>query len=475
VDRIRVATVAVLALALCPSADAEPTISATTINQYLKGKNSPMADQGDVFVADGLMHNVDPRLVVAIAGNESSFGTALHIGPFNAWGWRWNSTDPGNSFFASWREGIDTVTKYLRKSYFDPLVRMSIKPSIPAIGAIYCKVSVDPMCANWVPNVTAIYHADLLGDLSDLGFSAPPTTVWLETAGPDFTNSTAVEGLVTTSLGEVFASTALGCFDNNALGVFRSTDHGASWAPLNFGLFGTNVFSLALSNGGNLFAGTRGGVYRYDRTLGTWEPSGLFSGDIVMLVSTKSGLFAADSCFCSNLYQSFDEGATWQPTVGGLSPCINAFVQDDAGNSFAGTGISGVFMLPAGGTAWQAINSGLPTSDVHGLALDAGGNLFMGGPAGLFRLNHGATQWQQLTNGLPVDGFQRIAFGSAGKVFAGTFSNGIYLSNDGGNTWSADNSGIAKLTTVGAFATDSQGYLYTSVGSTVYRSASPVQ
>jgi len=306
--------------------------------------------------------------------------------------------------------------------------------------------------------------------------SRQPASAWLQTAGPDLTNSNVTAGLVTTSLGEVFASTSRSCQDSNALGVFRSTDQGASWTPLNLGLLSTNVFSLALSNRGNLFAGAHDGVYRYDRTLATWEPSGLSGQTIVMLVATTNGLFAADSCYCRGLYQSLDEGATWQPTMSGLPGCVNAFVQDVSGNSFAGTGTSGVFKLPSGGSAWQAINSGLPTSDVHGIALDAGGNLYMGGPAGLFRLNQGSTQWQQLTSGLPADGIQRIAFGSAAKVFVGTFSHGIYLSNDGGNSWNVDNSGIANFSpTIGAFVTDSQGYLYTSVGSIVYRSASAVQ
>jgi ligand-binding sensor domain-containing protein len=133
-------------------------------------------------------------------------------------------------------------------------------------------------------------------------------------------------------------------------------------------------------------------------------------------------------------------------------------------------------VLLAGGTAWQAINTGLPTSDVHGLALDSGGNLFMGGPAGLFRLSQGGLLWQQLTMGLPSDGVQRIAFGSGSTVFVGTFAHGIYVSSDSGSTWTADNSGIVNSTsTVGAFATDAQGFLYAAVGSIVYRSAAPVR
>jgi len=327
----------------------------------------------------------------------------------------------------------------------------------------------------WLDIVVANHDGNSISIFLNTTSGPPqPPSAWMETAGPDLTNSTATAGLVTTTLGEVFASTNRSCQDSNALGVFRSTDQGASWTQLNLGLTSTNVGSLALSKGGNLFAGAHDGIYRYDRTLATWKPSGLSGQTIIMLVATQNGLFAADSCYCRGLYQSFDEGSTWQPTAGGLPTCVNAFVQDASGNSFAGTGTSGVFKLPAGGTSWQAVNGGLPTSDVHWLALDAGGNLFMGGPAGLFRMNQGAVQWQQLTSGLPSDGVQRIAFGAGGKVFVGTFSHGIYVSNDGGNTWSVDNSGIADTTpTVGAFAIDNQGYIYSAVGSIVYRSTGP--
>ncbi|HEX4961392.1 MAG TPA: FG-GAP-like repeat-containing protein [Thermoanaerobaculia bacterium] len=325
----------------------------------------------------------------------------------------------------------------------------------------------------WPDIVTSNHAGNCISIFLNTSGPPQPASAWMQTSGPDLTNSNFTAGLVTTTLGEVFASTNRSCQDSSALGVLRSTDQGASWTQLNLGLTSTNVGSLALSKGNNLFAGSHDGIFRYDRTLATWEPSGLSGQTIIMLVATQNGLFAADSCYCRGLYQSLDEGATWQPTLGGLPGCVNAFVQDGSGNSFAGTGTSGVFKLPAGGTSWQAVNSGLPTSNVSSLALDAGGNLFMGGPAGLFRMNQGAAQWQQITSGLPSDGIQRIAFGSGARVFVGTFSHGIYVSRDGGSTWSEDNSGIANVTpTVGAFAKDNQGYFYVSVGSIVYRSTS---
>jgi len=46
---------------------------AAKIDAYLAAKNSPLAGYGAAFVSSGVFYNVDPRLIVAIAGAESSF------------------------------------------------------------------------------------------------------------------------------------------------------------------------------------------------------------------------------------------------------------------------------------------------------------------------------------------------------------------------------------------------------------------
>lgn len=66
----------------------EPFISPSEIDIYLLGKSSPLADHGSVFVNNGLKFDVDPRLVIAIAGAETTFATNMGCNaPFNAWSW----------------------------------------------------------------------------------------------------------------------------------------------------------------------------------------------------------------------------------------------------------------------------------------------------------------------------------------------------------------------------------------------------
>jgi hypothetical protein len=148
----------------------EPQLG-SKIDSYLWREHSPIGD-GAVFFSQGVQWDVDPRLIVAIAGAESSFGTRwvdcqqIH---FNAWSWFWGGTCP-TSPFASYADGINTVTKFMRLAYFNhgqttiPLIQSGTAANP---GHQYCAKN----CSNWIKNVTNSYKSDQGGDTSDLTFA----------------------------------------------------------------------------------------------------------------------------------------------------------------------------------------------------------------------------------------------------------------------------------------------------------------
>jgi hypothetical protein len=118
---------------------------------------SPLVGLGGAFVASGVANGLDPRLLVAIARQESVLGTAgggatIH----NAFGWGPHIP------FRSWEENIATVAGGLARGYI-----AEGRTTIPAIGAKWAPVGAanDPngLNAHWVRGVAGFY-ADLGGD-----------------------------------------------------------------------------------------------------------------------------------------------------------------------------------------------------------------------------------------------------------------------------------------------------------------------
>jgi RHS repeat-associated protein len=84
--------------------------SSASINAYLKGKHSPMVGQGSNFMATGAKYNLEPRLLVSLAGAETGFGRNITAGQFNALNVLYNGL---NSPFSSWRSNINAAGRSL--------------------------------------------------------------------------------------------------------------------------------------------------------------------------------------------------------------------------------------------------------------------------------------------------------------------------------------------------------------------------
>jgi hypothetical protein len=89
------------------------------LRAYLKSHNSPMADDAAVFVREADRNNLDWKLVVAIAGAESTFGKHIPTGSYNGWGWGIPTGAHSGIGFKDWEHGIMTVSEGLKKNYVD--------------------------------------------------------------------------------------------------------------------------------------------------------------------------------------------------------------------------------------------------------------------------------------------------------------------------------------------------------------------
>lgn len=118
------------------------------LRAYLTMHNSPLVDQSAHFIAEADRLDLDWKLVVAIAGTESTFGKRVPGGSYNAWGWGIPTGAQSGITFESWKEGITKVSEGLKYRY---IARGAT--SVEQIGRIY---AASP---RWAGNVRFFLHA----------------------------------------------------------------------------------------------------------------------------------------------------------------------------------------------------------------------------------------------------------------------------------------------------------------------------
>lgn len=87
------------------------------VKNYLARYDSPIENLAEFIVKTADENGVDFRLIPAIAQQESNLCKKIPDETYNCWGWGIHAR--GTLGFASYEEGITTVTKGLKKEYLD--------------------------------------------------------------------------------------------------------------------------------------------------------------------------------------------------------------------------------------------------------------------------------------------------------------------------------------------------------------------
>lgn len=114
--------------------DARPEI----LKQFLIAHQSPIAPYAQTIVEESDKHDVDFRLITAIAMCESNLGKRIPEGSHNAWGYAIYTGASSGAVFQSWEDGIGVMAKYLSEKYYS---RGLTTPD--EIGPIYAPPSVN--------------------------------------------------------------------------------------------------------------------------------------------------------------------------------------------------------------------------------------------------------------------------------------------------------------------------------------------
>lgn len=225
-------------------------------------------------------------------------------------------------------------------------------------------------------------------------------------------------------------------------GVFRSSDNGLTWKPMNNGITNFTVGALAL-NGNIIFAGTDGGGIFLSSDNGvTWtKPVNGFSSQYVRaLAANDTFIFAGTG---SGVYVSSNNGSTWANFSNGLTTSdVRALIIHDT-LVFAGTYGGGIFRSGIKSNSWAAVNSGVTSSYIYSFTFHDSSIFAASGNKGVFVSSTNGSSWtasDKSNNGLENDWVNALT-SSAGFVFAATYS-GVSASQDNGQTWNTVNTGL---------------------------------
>ena len=242
-------------------------------------------------------------------------------------------------------------------------------------------------------------------------------------------------------------------------GIFRSTDAGKQWIPINDGLTDKRIYTMA-AVGNMVFAGTNRGLYRLNSSV--WEQLPMRTAkaiyalevfeknlyvsagpDLFTTTNTVEEIASDDNASLNSIYHSTDFGASWTD----ITPKDkSALVRTPTGIKFlavdetfltqnvGGIGVTNPSYID-GEQTWTNFESDLSSFTLNKQPLVAVDEqtFYRAGIFGVHRTTDAGNSWHSFTNGMAgTTTLDLLLFND--RLYAHT-SEGIFQSTDGGVSW----------------------------------------
>jgi len=286
--------------------------------------------------------------------------------------------------------------------------------------------------------------------------------------GPFDQSATSIQALAMAETGSVYA----GSFGH---GIFRTTDRGATWAPVGGGVTDPFILSLTAAKDGTVYAGTlRGGVFRSRDSGNTWQPvnAGLKRLEVKALMATGEDMYAGTG---DGVYRLNESGNHWSVVATGLDDVlVHALARSADGTLYAGTSGKGILHFKRDSSGWIRAQHGLKDHEgmienfIRVLVIDRDQSILAGTfGGGVFRSADGGMSWRPISRALPNDSIRGIVLVGQGLIVA--TGNGIFKTLDKGKQWTPLNRGLTNLA-IQVLIGSGNGGLYAGTSAGVFRS-----
>jgi len=235
-------------------------------------------------------------------------------------------------------------------------------------------------------------------------------------------------------------------------GVYRSDDSGHSWKLIGLGKETVRALAQAPTNPKLFVAGSLTGLYRSKDDGNTWEritPANhddLRNFDSVAFDPKDENIIYAGTYHLP--WKTTDGGKNWAPVVKGMiddSDVMSIIVDPANPANVHATACSGIYHSVDAGQNWKRYN-GIPfvfrRTQLIKQDPEHAETLFAGTTSGLWKTTNEGGEWKRMTPGDWVVNALLIDPKNTQRVIIGTEREGVQISENGGATFSAANTGF---------------------------------
>ncbi len=313
---------------------------------------------------------------------------------------------------------------------------------------------------------------------------------WVQTNGPYGGN---IRYCAADSEGTAFA---VSYPEFGPIALYRSTNAGAAWTPVDIVAPATFAGPVFCAGGGVVLAGAADAIHQpsiarssdngvtwtfvsntilpsafaadsvggfYCTSSASFGQTGIFrstdrgvhwtsiSSDISILSLTsvacwKNGVILVGSDYSTAnsgaVFRSTDNGVHWDEALSNAGGTVAALCTTDSGTILAGTMGGGIFRSTDDGDSWSSVNEGLQRPMVNCLVVSRSEVVFAGTSDRIFQSTNDGMTWNPSNSGVAHFIIQSIATEPQGLLLAGTGMT-VYRSTDSGGSWNESATGIA--------------------------------
>lgn len=225
------------------------------------------------------------------------------------------------------------------------------------------------------------------------------------------------------------------------MGVIKSNDGGLHWEAINQGLeesggaYKYNSVRLFVINFNQYLLSANSSLYLTHNGGQSWQAiaKNTYEGNILSFEAQDDSHFISGSD-AFGIQQSNDAGATWQKTNDGLNASlVNVVYSQNENSMYAGTEGEGLYKTIDAGAHWQRVRNGLSSRFIRAIS-GSNNKIYIGTEDGVYISNDSGETFLVSNEGLKSKEIHSLLAIDNKTVYLGT-DRELYYSNDGGSTW----------------------------------------